>query len=48
MSLKTKERTVSGKEPVSRSIDDARPSIAFIEFSNMEVNGDLSQARLAK
>lgn len=40
---KTKEWTVSGREQISRSDDDATSSIAFIEFGNTEVSGDLAR-----
>lgn len=42
------KKTISGREIISRSDDDARSSIMFISFSKMEVNGDLDQTILAE
>lgn len=41
VSQNTKEQTVSGRKLMSRSNDDARSSIVFIEFGSVEVYSDL-------
>lgn len=48
MSQNTKEQTVSGRKLISRSNDDARSSIMFIEFGSVEVNSELSQVNLVE
>ena len=47
LSQKIREQTLPVRELMSRSDEDARSSLVFIEFGSMEVKGDLGQTILA-
>ena len=48
VSQNTKEQTLPGRELMSRSDNNARSSLVFIDFGHMEVKGDLGQPVLAE
>lgn len=43
VSQKTEEQTWAGRELMSRSDENARSDVMFIEFGNMVVKGDLTR-----
>ena len=48
VSQNTKEQTLPGRELMSRSDDNARSSLVFIDFGHMENKDDLGQTVLAE
>jgi hypothetical protein len=48
VSQNTKEQTLPGRELMSRSYDNARSSLVFIDFGHMEIKDDLGQTVLAE